>query len=76
MNIQIIEAVKNIANDELPHRFSNVTRMLKEDGSFLTEADLAVQTRIQNLLQEKYPEIAFLGEENVSRATTSCVKDC
>lgn len=63
MNLQIIEAVKNIANEELPHRFSNVTRMLKEDGSFLTEADLAVQTRIQNLLQEKYPEIAFLGEE-------------
>jgi len=63
MNIQIIEAVKNIANEELSHRFSNVARMLKADGSFLTEADLAVQTRIQNLLQEKYPEIAFLGEE-------------
>lgn len=63
MNIQIIEAVKTIANEELRHRFANVTRMQKEDGSFLTEADLAVQNRIQLLLQEKYPQIAFLGEE-------------
>ena len=63
MNAQIIEAVKNIANEELSHRFAKVARMHKADGSFLTEADLAVQTRIQLLLQEKYPEIAFLGEE-------------
>ena len=63
MNIQIIEAVKNIAHEELSSRFANVARILKDDGSFLTEADLAVQNRIQLLLQEKYPEIAFLGEE-------------
>lgn len=63
MNLQIIEAVKNIANEELSFRFANVTRTHKQDGSFLTEADLAVQTRVQILLQEKYPEITFLGEE-------------
>ena len=63
MNSQIIEAVKNIANEELSHRFANVTRTHKQDGSFLTEADLAVQTRVQILLLEKYPEITFLGEE-------------
>ena len=57
MNLQVIEAVKVIANEELRHRFSNVIRMHKDDGSFLTEADLAVQTRIQKLLQEKHPEI-------------------
>lgn len=63
MNLQIIEAVKTIANEELTGRFANVTRILKQDGSFLTEADLAVQTRVQVLLQERYPEITFLGEE-------------
>lgn len=63
MNLSIIEAIKKIANEELIPRFANVTRMQKQDGSFITEADLAVQTRIQLLLQEKYPEITFLGEE-------------
>ena len=63
MNLEIIEAIKNIAKEELSHRFANVTRSHKADGSFLTEADLAMQTRIQKLLHEKYPEIGFLGEE-------------
>ena len=52
-----------IAKEELIPRFSNVTRSYKQDGSFITEADLAVQTRIQALLQEYYPDISFLGEE-------------
>jgi len=63
MNSQIIEAVKAITKEELSFRFANVTRTHKQDGSFLTEADLAVQTRVQILLQEKYPQITFLGEE-------------
>lgn len=63
MNIDIIEAIKNIANEELSHRFANVARSHKADGSFVTEADLAMQSRIQLLLKEKYPEIGFLGEE-------------
>ena len=63
MNKHIIEAVKTIAHEELSTRFANVVRTDKQDGSFLTEADLAVQTRIQQLMQEKYPDISFLGEE-------------
>lgn len=63
MNSQNIEAIKKIANEELRHRFANVTRTHKQDGSFLTEADLAVQTRVQALLKEQYPDITFLGEE-------------
>ena len=63
MNPVIIEAIKKIAQEELPHRFANVTRSFKEDGSFLTEADLAVQQRIQVLLKEQFPDVGFLGEE-------------
>jgi len=63
MNDEIIQAVKNIARKELSPRFAKVSRTHKCDGSFLTEADLAVQEQVQNLLLEKYPEIAFLGEE-------------
>jgi len=63
MNNEIISAVKGIAREELPHRFANVARQHKQDGSFLTEADLAVQTRIESLLAKEFPAIAFLGEE-------------
>jgi len=63
MNEHIITTVKKIANEELPHRFAQVTRNHKQDGSFLTEADLAVQNKIQLLLKAAYPDVAFLGEE-------------
>ena len=36
---------------------------IKADGSFLTEADLAVQNRIARALKQLSPAIAFLGEE-------------
>ena len=63
MNPDIIESIKKIAQEELPHRFANVAHSFKEDGSFLTEADLSVQQRIQGLLKEQFPDIGFLGEE-------------
>lgn len=63
INKSIIDAIKHIAHQELCPRFANVIRSHKQDGSFLTEADLAVQQQVQTLLQEHYPDIAFLGEE-------------
>ena len=63
MNPVIIEAIKEISQEELPHRFSNVTHSFKDDGSFLTEADLSIQQRIQTLLKEQFPDVGFLGEE-------------
>jgi len=63
MNQQIIESVITIANEELSPRFAKVSRTHKQDGSFLTEADLAVQRRVQKLLLDEYPDITFLGEE-------------
>lgn len=63
INKSIIDAIKDIAHLELCPRFARVIRSHKQDGSFLTEADLAVQQQVQALLQEHYPDIAFLGEE-------------
>ena len=57
---QIITAA---AREELLPRFADVQRSIKLDGSFLTEADLAVQSRISQALKEHYPDTAFLGEE-------------
>ncbi len=63
MNKEIIAAIKEIAKQELKPRFANVIRNNKQDGSFLTEADLAVQSKVEKCLLETYPLISFLGEE-------------
>lgn len=55
--------VMSAAQEELLPRFTNVKRGIKADGTFLTEADLAVQSRIANELKTYWPEILFLGEE-------------
>jgi myo-inositol-1(or 4)-monophosphatase len=59
LNKIIISAAKA----ELLPRFADVQRNTKLDGSFVTEADLAVQTRIARELQQHYPDTALLGEE-------------
>ena len=51
------------ARDELLPRFADVQHNTKADGSFITEADLAVQSRVTHALQQHYPETALLGEE-------------
>ncbi|MFP4611447.1 MAG: inositol monophosphatase family protein [Thiohalophilus sp.] len=51
------------AREELLPRFTNVKRGIKADGSFLTEADLAVQNRIADELKAHWPDTLFLGEE-------------
>jgi len=57
------EIVRRAASDELLPRFAKVTREHKVDGSFLTEADLAVQARVAKQLESLSPDILFLGEE-------------
>jgi myo-inositol-1(or 4)-monophosphatase len=59
-----IEALlRTAARDELLTRFRRTTRSEKADGSWLTEADLAMQGRVKSALAERHPDIVFLGEE-------------
>jgi len=55
--------VRDIARAELLPRFADVQRQAKDDGSIVTEVDLAMQRRIQEALVRHWPEIDFLGEE-------------
>ena len=57
------QIIISAARDELLPRFADVQRHTKMDGSFVTEADLAVQARITKELQQCYPDTALLGEE-------------
>jgi len=51
------------ARDELLPRFAHVERHRKRDGSVLTEADTAMQSRTADYLHGLSPDTMFLGEE-------------
>lgn len=57
------EQVRIAAHDELLPRFADVQHHLKRDGSIVTEADHAMQDRMQKMLAEHWPQYDFLGEE-------------
>lgn len=55
--------IRTVARREILPRFNNITCSFKQDGSALTEADLATDKAIQEGLAELHPDIAFLSEE-------------
>ena len=55
--------VRRAADEELMSRFESVSARLKADGSVVTEADLAMQSRLQSELAEHWPDYLLLGEE-------------
>lgn len=55
--------IRAAARDELLPRFRGTVRQEKADGSWVTEADLAMQARVRTALATAHPEIGFLGEE-------------
>ncbi|MDH5190841.1 MAG: inositol monophosphatase [Gammaproteobacteria bacterium] len=57
------EIMINAAREELLPRFADVRRDFKADGSFVTEADMAVQSRVIRELKQHYPDTVLLGEE-------------
>ena len=55
--------VRSAAQAELLPRFRNTMRQEKRDGSWVTEADLAMQSHLAAALAARYPGIPLLGEE-------------
>lgn len=59
----VVEGIKRIANETLLPKFAAVTRQIKDDGSFVTEADITTQAQVAALLHQLNPELPMLGEE-------------
>lgn len=55
--------IRETAKEEILPRFNRTDYSIKDDGSIVTEADLAADNRIRKSLMAAYPEIAFLSEE-------------
>ncbi len=60
---QLTTLVSEVAERELPPRFSCHCGERKADGSLLTEADLVTQAALNEALIQQWPDIALLGEE-------------
>ncbi|WP_028462468.1 inositol monophosphatase family protein [Nitrosomonas cryotolerans] len=58
----VINVVRTVAQQEIMPRYLQVDRRIKADGSYFTEADLAVQAVLLEELQKIYPGAA-MGEE-------------
>ncbi len=61
--VLVEEAVRSVARDELLPRFARTESRYKADGSVVTEADFAVQQRLERMLATLAPDIPLLGEE-------------
>lgn len=55
--------LREAAAAEIMPRFAEVTRTHKADGSIVTAADLSMQKRVAEALNQDWPEYGFLGEE-------------
>lgn len=60
---ELCAQLRSVADEEVLSRFQQSSHRLKADGSPVTEADVAVQRRLQEVLRERYPGFLFLGEE-------------
>jgi myo-inositol-1(or 4)-monophosphatase len=60
---ELLQRLRCAADEELMSRFNRVDARVKADGSLVTEADLAMQGRMQRELARIFPDYGFLGEE-------------
>ena len=61
--IKLSQLIATAAKQELLPRFKNCRVKIKQDGSFITEADIAMQNRLQSELKKHWPEYDFFAEE-------------
>lgn len=60
---KLADCMRDSAREEVLSRFEKVGFSIKQDGSLLTEADLACDCRLREQLTDAYPHIGFLSEE-------------
>lgn len=60
---ELAKIIKVVAREELLPRFADTERRYKADGSIVTAADLAVQSRLARELAVLAPDYRLLGEE-------------
>lgn len=72
---QLTDVVRRCAQQQLIPRFTCVSREYKQDGSVVTEADLAMQSHLTEELAALWPEVRLLGEEMTLEQQTQLLED-
>jgi myo-inositol-1(or 4)-monophosphatase len=67
--------VSRAGAEELLPRFHQVGHRVKNDGSILTEADIAMQRRLCAELAQRWPEIDFMSEEMPPERQQALLRD-
>ncbi len=67
MKLREIEGIVRSIAPYLMDRSKASDVMVKGKADFVTQVDLAVQSHLEALLSERFPEIQFMGEENCGR---------
>jgi len=57
------QLISTAAKQELLPYFKNCKVNIKNDGSFITQADIAIQNFLQTELKKYWPEYDFFAEE-------------
>jgi myo-inositol-1(or 4)-monophosphatase len=70
---QLTSLITETARTHLKPRFQRVAGERKSDGSFLTEADLAMHHALMGILAQRWPEIRLLSEEMSPEEQTECL---
>jgi len=60
---ELVNIVKTAAHTALLPAFKQSRIIIKDDGSYVTQADLDCQLQIKQALSRRYPDIAFIAEE-------------
>ena len=68
-------SIRTAAIEELLPRFNAVDTAFKADGSIVTEADHAMQDRLQAELAQHFPEYGLLGEEMTGEEQHAQLRD-
>jgi len=71
---QLLRLIIDAAHEIMLPRFTHVERFHKEDGSLVTEVDIALQHHIVKTLHERYPETVVLGEEMTAQEQSQCLQ--
>ena len=69
------DSIRTAASEELLPRFNAVDTAYKADGSIVTEADHAMQDRLQAELAQYFPEYGLLGEEMTAEEQLAPLRD-
>jgi myo-inositol-1(or 4)-monophosphatase len=72
---ELCAIVKQAAIAELLPRFATVDRKTKQDGSVVTEADHAIQARLEQELGQRWPDYLLMGEEMSSAEQAGLMAD-